>query len=86
VQVHRLDHGDESIVPKAVGEAYGGLRDRVGERRLVDVLRAAGAEIVPYEDRSDGPGWSRFRVGRTSVISESEPGSGDPALVWAIHV
>ncbi|MCF2529829.1 hypothetical protein [Yinghuangia soli] len=86
VQVHRLDHGDESIVPEAVREAYGELHDRVGEQRLADALRAAGAEIVPYEERSDGPGWSRFRVGSASVISESEPGSGDPALVWSIHV
>ncbi|MFF1381156.1 hypothetical protein [Streptomyces sp. NPDC058308] len=87
LQIHRLAHGLEGMVPLPLARSYGEFSERMGFDQFRTALQTLGGALEEVADPSMG-GFSHFReaTARSSVyVVEEPPHDGlEPGTLWSI--
>ncbi|MFD4630737.1 hypothetical protein ACFVYR_24590 [Streptomyces sp. NPDC058284] len=87
LQIHRLAHGLEGMVPPPLTRSYGEFSEQVVFGQFRTALQAQGGTLEEVADPSMG-GFNHFReaTARSSVYVVEEPPHGglEPGTLWSI--
>ncbi|MEU1022235.1 hypothetical protein ABZ366_09100 [Streptomyces sp. NPDC005904] len=87
LQIHRLAHGIDGVVPLSLARSYGDFSRHVGFDTFRTALQAQGGALEEVDDLSMG-GFNHFReaTARSSVYVVKEPPHDglEPDVLWSI--